>query len=345
MREAMLPALDESTGFARREPDAVTRNGHAPGTRVATVNGLGHALPEQVIPNAPIAERVGVDEDWIVRRMGIRSRRHARPGERVSDLAAAAARQALQDAGLQAQSIDLVLVATMTPDEITPNTAPVVAHAIGADRAGAMDIGAACTGWLSALALAAGQIEAGRADYILVIGADLISRITDHDDKRTAALFGDGAGAVVLGATGGGGIGPVVLAQDAGLADTITCDRHEQKLRMDGHVTFKAAVKVLVDSTKKACERAGCTLDDIDLFVYHQANGRIISAVAERLELPDERVASYVEQTANTSAASIPLSLSLARADGRLRPGQRVLAAAVGAGFTWGAAVLDWEVT
>jgi 3-oxoacyl-[acyl-carrier-protein] synthase-3 len=230
----------------------------------------------------------------------------------------------------------------MTPDEITPNTAPIVAHAIGADRAGAMDIGAACTGWLSALALASGQIEAGRADHVLVIGADMLSRITDHDDKRTAALFGDGAGAVVLGARGGGGIGPVVLAQDAGLAETITCDRHEQKLRMDGHVTFKAAVKVLVDSTLKACERAGCTLDDIDLFVYHQANGRIISAVAERLQLPDERVANYVAETANTSAASIPLSLSLARADGRLRPGHRVLAGAVGAGFTWGAAVLDW---
>lgn len=332
-----LPALDPSTGFARR-------NGAHAGARVATITGLGHALPEQVVPNDTIAARVGVDDEWIVRRMGISTRRHARPDERVSDFAARAARAALDDAGIAAQSLDLVLVATMTADEITPNTAPLVAHAIGADGAGAMDVGAACTGWLAALALGAGQIEARRAERVLVVGADLLSRITDFDDKRTAALFGDGAGAVVLGARGAGAIGPVVLAQDAGLADTITCDRHEQKIRMDGHVTFKAAAKALVDGTRRACERAGCTLDDINLFVYHQANGRIIASVAERLQLPGERVASYVDRTANTSAASIPLSLALARADGRLKPGQRILAAAVGAGFTWGATVIDWSV-
>ena len=172
----------------------------------------------------------------------------------------------------------------------------------------------------------------------------MLSRITNPEDKRTASLFGDGAGAVVLSAEGDGAIGPILLASDGSMAETITASHAERLLIMDGHTTFNMAVKVLVESTNQACERAGVELDDIDLFIYHQANGRIIKTVSEKLELPAARVADYVSETGNTSAASIPLTLSLLREDGRLRAGQRLLLSAVGAGFTWGAGVVDWGV-
>jgi 3-oxoacyl-[acyl-carrier-protein] synthase-3 len=320
-----------------------TMNGRLAPLRTARVVGLGHKLPDRVVPNGPIAERIGVDSDWIMRRTGIRERRYAAPDERTSHLALAAARRALQDAGLKPADVDLVLVATMTPDELTPNTAPLVADALGL-QVGAFDVGAACTGWLSALATGAAQVETGRSDTVLVIGAETLSRVTNMDDKRTASLFGDGAGAVVLSPEGEGAIGPILLASDGSMGETITATHTERLLIMDGHTTFNKAVKVLADSTQEACERAGVTLDDIDMFVYHQANGRILRAVAEKLELPDERVADYVGETGNTSAASIPLTLSLLREDGRLRPGQRLLLSAVGAGFTWGAGIVEWGV-
>jgi 3-oxoacyl-[acyl-carrier-protein] synthase III len=231
----------------------------------------------------------------------------------------------------------------MTPDELTPNTAPLVADALGL-KVAAFDVGAACTGWLSALSTGAAQIETGRAERVLVIGAETLSRITNPDDKRTASLFGDGAGAVVLSPDGDGAIGPILLASDGSMGDTITATHAERMLVMDGHTTFNMAVKVMSESTVEAVGRAGLTLDDVDLFVYHQANGRILKLVAEKLGLPVDRVADYVGETGNTSAASIPLTLSLLREDGRLRPGQTVLVAAVGAGFTWGAGVLEWGV-
>jgi 3-oxoacyl-[acyl-carrier-protein] synthase-3 len=320
-----------------------TLNGRVAPPRTARIVGLGHKLPERVVPNGPIAERIGVDGDWITRRTGIRERRYAAPDETTADLAVAAARRALSDAGLKPTDVDLVVLATMTPDELTPNTAPVVANALGIGAA-AYDIGAACTGWLSALSVGAAQVETGRANCALVIGAETLSRVTDPGDKRTAALFGDGAGAVVLSAEGEGEIGPVVLATDGAMSDTIWADHDERVIHMDGHDTFNKAVKVLADSTRQACELAGVTLDDIDLFVYHQANGRILKTVAEKLELKPDRVADYIAETGNTSAASIPLVLSLLREDGRLRPGQRLLLSAVGAGFTWGAGVVDWGV-
>ncbi len=318
-------------------------NGRVAPVRTARVVGLGHKLPDRVVPNGPIAERIGVDAEWIVRRTGIRERRYAAPDERTADLALAAARRALSDAGLKPADIDLVLVATMTPDELTPNTAPLVAEALGLNVA-AFDVGAACTGWLSALAVGAGQVETGRAERVLVIGAETLSRITDPDDKRTASLFGDGAGAVVLSPEGDGAIGPILLASDGSMGDTITANHADRLLIMDGHTTFNMAVKVLSECTVEAVERAGLTLDDIDLFVYHQANGRILKSIGEKLDLPAERVADYVGETGNTSAASIPLTLSLLREDGRLRPGQKVLLSAVGAGFTWGAGVIEWGV-
>jgi 3-oxoacyl-[acyl-carrier-protein] synthase III len=323
-----------------------TRNGGplpAP-ARTARIVGLGHHVPPEVVPNGPIAERIGVDDAWIVKRTGIKSRRRAAPADRLSDLATFAGRRALADAGVDPLDVDLVLVATMTPDEITPNAAPLVAHELGAETAGAIDIGAACTGWLAALRLAAGQVETGRADRVLVIGAEVLTRLIDYDDQKTAALFGDGAGAVVVGADGDGDgdIGPIVLAADGGLGDRITCANDERVLRMDGHSTYQVAVKRLSEATVAAVARAGLELEDVDLFVYHQANGRIIRAVGERLDLQPARVADYVAHMANTSAASIPLTLSLLREDGRLRPGQKVMIAAIGAGFTWGAGVIEW---
>jgi 3-oxoacyl-[acyl-carrier-protein] synthase III len=323
-----------------------TRNGavkQAP-ARTSSILGLGHHVPPEVVPNGPIAERIGVDDEWIVKRTGIKSRRRALPGERLSDYATFAGRRALADAGVDPRDVDLVLVATMTPDEITPNAAPVVANALGADNAGAIDIGAACSGWLAALRLAAGQVETGRADRVLVIGAELLTRITNFDDPKTAMLFGDGAGAVLIGADGTGDIGPIVLAADGGLADRITASHDDRVLVMDGHSTYQVAVRRLSEATVAAVARAGLELDDIDLFVYHQANGRIIRAVGQRLDLEPARVADYVAHMANTSAASIPLTLSLLREDGRLRSGQKVLLAAIGAGFTWGAGVVEWGI-
>ena len=311
--------------------------------RTASVLGLGHHLPEQVVNNLPISERLGIDDHWIEKRTGIRSRRHAMPHERLSDLATAAGRAAVEDAGIDATELDAVLVATTSADEITPNAAPYVATAIGATKANAMDIGAACTAFVTALSVGASMIEAGRAETVLVIGADALSRFTDFDDKRTAALFGDGAGAIVLGNQEGGGVGPFVFGNDAELAEAIIARRDDPVLRMDGHTTFNSATAALVNSTREAVELAGLSLDDVNLFVYHQANARITKAVAERLELPMERVADYIGDIGNTSAASIPLALAFARDEDRLHPGDTVLVAAVGAGFTWGGAVLEWE--
>jgi 3-oxoacyl-[acyl-carrier-protein] synthase-3 len=318
--------------------------GRAAPARTASITGLGHYLPEEVVPNDPIAERIGVDDEWIVRRTGIRSRRRAAPDERLIDLAANAGAQALKDARTDPDEIDLVLVASLSQDQLTPNAAPLVAHALGADRAGALDLGAACSGWLSGLSLAAAQVEIGRADRVLLIGAEILTRLTDYEDRKTAALWGDGAGAVVIGADGDGAIGPVVLSADGGLADVITASHEERLLRVEGHETFQTAVKRLSEATLEALARADLTLDDIDLFVYHQANARILRAVGERLDLAPEKVADYIAEVGNTSAASIPLTLALLRDDGRLHAGQRVLVSAIGAGFTWGAGTIEWEI-
>ncbi len=310
--------------------------------RTAGICGLAAALPQQVVSNAEIAPGIGVDETWIERRTGIRNRRRAAPGDRVVDLAAEAGSAALVAAGIAAEQLDLVLVATISPDELTPNTAPQVAHVLGATRAGAIDIGAACTGFVSALALGASMIEVGRAERVLVIGAEILSRFVDQTDKRTAGLFGDGAGAVVLSAGDHGRVGPVVLGADGTAAPFLRADHTEQLIRMDGHETFRLAVSSLVACTREAVTLAGLELSDIDLFVYHQANRRILTAVAEALGAPADRVLDVIAEMGNTSAASIPLALAEASRDGLLEPGSQVLLGAVGAGFTWGATVVEW---
>ena len=334
-----------SVPITRNRPAQLAGAGAAAPPRVAKVLGLGHYLPDEVVTNDTIAARIGVDDEWIVKRTGIRSRRRAAPGQGLTELAVRAAREALYDAGVEPIDVDLVLVATLSQDELTPNAAPQVAHALGAERAGAIDVGAACTAWLSAVSLAAAQIEAFRADRVLVIGAEVLTRLTDYEDRKTAALWGDGAGAVLLGDDGDGAIGPIVLDADGGLADVIVATHEDRKLRVEGHETFQSAVRRLSEVTVAAIARAELELEDIDLFVYHQANGRILRAVAERLGLPVQKVADYIGEVGNTSAASIPLTLALLRQDGRLRAGQRILIAAIGAGFTWGAGIVEWGIS
>jgi 3-oxoacyl-[acyl-carrier-protein] synthase-3 len=310
----------------------------------AAIASVGASLPHTVVPNSEIAARIGVSDEWIVRRTGIRSRRIAEPGERLTTHAAGAGAAALRSAGISPEQVDLVIVATTTPDEVMPNAAPLVAHELGAVRAGAFDVGAACTGFLSALAVGTGQIESGRAQCVLVIGADLMSRILDPEDRTTAAVFADGAGAVVLTASGETSrIGPIVLGADGAGADHIIVPRDEGVIRMRGHETFREAVARLSLSTVQAARAAGTRLDDIDLFVYHQANGRILSAVGERLSLSPDRVVDCISEYGNTSAATLPLALAHVERNGRLKPGHRVLLGAFGAGFTWGATVINWD--
>jgi 3-oxoacyl-[acyl-carrier-protein] synthase III len=309
--------------------------------RTARVIGLGHKLPDRVVPNGPIAERIGVEADWIVRRTGIRERRYAAPDERTADLAVSAARRALTDAGLRASDIDLVVVATMTPDELTPNTAPLVADALGL-KVGAIDVGAACTGFVTALELAAAAAESGRARSTLVIGAELMSRVLDFDDRRTAGLFGNGAGAAVVVPGGPVRIGPVRLRADGTGAPSVTASHADNLVRMDGRATFRAAVARLSEISLEVVAAAGLELSEIDLFVYHQANTRILSAVGARLGLDPARVVDSIARHGNTSAASIPLALAAALGDGRIEPGARILLGAFGAGFTWGGAILEW---
>jgi 3-oxoacyl-[acyl-carrier-protein] synthase III len=305
---------------------------------------VADAVPAGKLTTAELAERLGVSEDWIVSRTGIRSRPVAAPDERLSEFAARAGSAALSRAEVDPADVDLVLVATLTQDELMPNAAPIVAHAVGADRAGAIDLGAACTGFLSGLSLAAAQIETGRAERVLLIGADFTTRIVDWEDKRTAPLFGDGVGAVVVGPAVGelGGIGPIVLGADGSGAPAIHIDHAERKLRMDGPEVYRHAVARMGEATTAAVEAAGLTLEDIDLFVYHQANGRILRALAEKLQLQPERVVDVIENLGNSSAATLPLGLAASEREGRLRPGARVLLSAFGAGFTWGAGVIEW---
>jgi 3-oxoacyl-[acyl-carrier-protein] synthase-3 len=311
----------------------------------ATIASVAMAVPDRLVSNEQIAANLGVDEAWIAKRTGTRQRPWASADERLSRLAADAGRAALERAALDPLELDLVLVATSTADEITPNAGPLVAGLVGAERAGALDVGAACTGWLSALALACGQIESGRARHVLVVGADFLSRFLDVYDRDTAPLFADGAGAAVVSATEleDGRVGPVVLRSDPSRSDLIRLERGG-RIRMEGPETFRAGVSSMVEVTTEALGACGCRLEDIDLFVYHQANSRILRAIGERLSLPAERVVDYVDRFANASTATLPIALSVAQSEGRIRPHDHVLLAAFGGGLTWGATVVQWSV-
>jgi 3-oxoacyl-[acyl-carrier-protein] synthase III len=305
--------------------------------------GVGMAVPEQVMTNAEIAARLGVDEEWISRRTGTSERHVAAPGQRLDEFAAEAARAALAQAGVDAADVDAVLVGTTSAEEMSPHAAPLVAADIGASGAAAIDLSAACTGFLSGLVIGAGMIESGRARAVLAIGADMLSHYLDRDDPQSAMLFGDGAGAAVLTAVDGGSrVGPAVLSSDGQRRELIRLARDELLIRMDGPTVYRHAVRLMSDVTEQALQRAGLTVADIDLFVYHQANSRIIDAVGQKLRLDPARVVDVVGSFANTSAASLPIALAAAQRDGRLHDGDRVLLAAFGAGLVWGGVVVTW---
>jgi 3-oxoacyl-[acyl-carrier-protein] synthase-3 len=323
----------------------VARATGANGTKPTSGPGIAAvaaALPERVIENEELARPLGVDSEWIASRTGIHRRRRVN-GESQVDLAAEAGSRALSLADVDIADIDLILVATFTPDQLLPNAAPLVASRMGAEGAAAVDIGAACTGFLSALSLATAQLESGRARAALVVGAEVISRLIDYTDRRTAGLFGDGAGAAVLTPGGPGMVGPIALRSDGARGDLITATNEERLIRMDGRATFRAAVAAMSDTTQEVVSDAGLALEEIDLFVYHQANSRIITAVGERLDLPAGRVIDCLAEYGNTSAASIPIALAEAASTGLLRKGSKVLLSAFGAGLNWGAGIVEWE--
>jgi 3-oxoacyl-[acyl-carrier-protein] synthase III len=311
----------------------------------AGIFGIGAALPEHVITNADLEQRLDTNDEWIVRRTGIRERRHLQGDETLADLATRACLLALDDAGRSGAEVDQVIVSTFTPDRITPGLAPEVARLIGAPQASAVDVNAACAGFLYALDQAAALVESGRASVVLVCGAEALSRVTDHDDRSTAVIFGDGAGAVVV--SGGEdldlGVGGFVLGADGEQADLLYAERDERMLRMEGREVYRHAVRRMVGASREALARAGRTVDDIDLFVAHQANARIIETAAAELGVPREKVAINVDRTANTSSASIPLALARAEDEGLLHPGDTVALAAFGAGFVWGAGIVSWK--
>ena len=311
-------------------------------TRTAGIVAVGTALPEQVIENAPIAARIGVEPEWITRRTGIARRRQLAEGERITDLCIDAGRAALANADVDGAELDAVLVATSTADELLPHCAPQVAAALGASHAMAWDIGLACTGFIAGLAQAAALVESGRADRVLLIGADAWTRHLDRDDKRTAMLFGDGAGAVVIEAGGAGRIGATVLGADTHEAEALTVNHTDRLIRMDGHTVFQHAVARMGQACAEVLERAGLPLAEVDLIVAHQANARIIGALRNRLDLPPERIVDYIADVGNTSAASIPLALERAAQDGLVPERGHVLLVAFGAGFAWGATLVEY---
>jgi 3-oxoacyl-[acyl-carrier-protein] synthase-3 len=322
--------------------------------RRSVVTGCGGYLPKQVITNAEMAKRVDTSDEWIVERTGIRERHIAADGELTSDLAAAAARAALDNAGIGAAQVDLIVLATSTPDETFPATATVVQHKIGMTGGAAFDIQAVCSGFVYALATADNFIKAAQVETALVIGAETFSRILDWEDRTTCVLFGDGAGAIVLqagegkGTTDDRGVLSSHLHSDGAHHDMLYVDGGPSStgttghLRMEGREVFKHAVTKMAAVTVEALEATGLSSDAIDLFVPHQANRRIIDGTARKLGINGDRVMMTVDRHANTSAASIPLALDTAVQEQRLREGHLVLLEAMGGGLTWGSSLLRW---
>jgi 3-oxoacyl-[acyl-carrier-protein] synthase III len=316
------------------------------------VAGCGGYLPERIVTNDELASRLDTSDAWIRQRTGIGERRIAAPGELTSDLAVAAARRALQRAGMSGSDLDLIVLATATPDQTFPSTAVKVQAQLGMKRGAAFDVQAVCSGFIFALAVADNALRLGQARTALVIGAETFSRILDWQDRGTCVLFGDGAGAVVLNAVAGGSTSRGVLSthlhSDGRQHDILYVDGGPSStgtaglLRMEGREVFRQAIQHLTEAVDEALAANGLRPADIDWLVPHQANTRIIDAVGRKLGLPAEKTVLTIERHANTSAASIPLALDEAVADGRIRPGHLVLMEALGGGLTWGASVVRW---
>jgi len=317
------------------------------------VIGTGSALPRRIVTNAELAERVETSDEWIIERTGIRQRHIAGPDETTATLATAAARAALADAGMKASDIDLIVLATATPDNTFPATATKVQAALGCTGGIAFDVAAVCSGFLYALATADSLLKTGMAKRALVIGAETFSRILDWEDRTTCVLFGDGAGAVVLetqtGAAAGKDVPGIIatrLHADGSYHDMLYVDGGPSTTQTVGHVrmkgreVFRHAVMNLANVLKEVLEDTGVSVEDIDWVVPHQANIRILDATAKKLGLEPEKVIVTVHTHANTSAASVPLALDTARKDGRIKPGDLVMLEAMGGGFTWGASLI-----
>ncbi|MBI3628759.1 MAG: ketoacyl-ACP synthase III [Candidatus Rokubacteria bacterium] len=324
----------------------------------ARIAGVGAYVPPRVLTNAEVAARVDTTEEWIVQRTGIRERHIADETEATSDLAVAAARQALARAGLVPEDVELIVVGTSRGDMPFPSTANFVQHKLGARRAGAMDVFAACAGSVYSLSIGAQYIETGKYRTVLTIGAEIYSRLVDWNDRATCVLFGDGAAATVLRpATDGSGILDADLYSDGRHWEWLyvpgggskhptsheTVDGRLHYLRMRGDEVFKAAVRMLAESSLAILEKNGYAPEQVDLFIPHQANVRIIEAVAKRLGVPMDRVVVDVDRYGNTASASVYLALEEAWSQGRVRPGDLVLLASFGGGFTWGAALVQWS--
>ncbi len=325
--------------------------------RHAEIIGVGGHLPEAVLTNTALETMVDTTDEWIVTRTGIRERRIADAGTATSDLVVAAVLPALERAAVEPGDVDLLIVATSTPDHLMPSTACIAQVKLGM-RCPAFDVNAACTGFVYALELGASAIESGRADIVVVVGADVLSRVIDFQDRATCVLFGDGAGAVVLRASGEAGVMSTVLGADGAGEEllkipaggsALPCDAdaiaaRAQFLRMNGPEVFKFAVRVIPKATNEVLAACGIAIGDLRWLVPHQANRRILATVEERLGIEDERVFSNLERTGNTSAASIPLALDELYTGGQLAPGDLVALVGFGAGLTWGAAVVRWTM-
>jgi 3-oxoacyl-[acyl-carrier-protein] synthase-3 len=299
---------------------------------------------------------VDTSDEWIVERTGIHERRVAAPEEALSDLSLPAAKSALEQAGLDASSVDLLIVATVTPDMAFPSTGAILADQLGAKEAAAYDLSAGCTGFVYALAQAHGMVASGLAEHALVVGGDVLSKIVDWEDRSTCVLFGDGAGAVVLervdeggflgfelGADGSGGPQlyiPAGGSRTPASAESVAMRQHYTK--MNGREVFKFATRVLVDSAEKVLDECGVSVEEVDVYVPHQANVRIIDHARRKLGIPEERTVVNVDRFGNTSSGSIPLALGDAESDGRLVAGEMVLMTGMGAGLTWGSALIEW---
>lgn len=322
--------------------------------RRSVVRGTGHYLPERVVENSYFESMLDTTDEWIRSRTGIERRHFAAEGEFTSDLAIAAARQALERAGMVAEDLDAIVVATSTPDLTFPATATIVQAGLGMQRGFAYDIQAVCAGFVFALSNADGLIRSGQADRVLVIGAETFSRIMDWTDRGTCVLFGDGAGAVILEAVEGEGtsddrgILATDLNSDGNLRELLYVDGGVSRtgtvgfLRMQGNLVFRHAVEKLAATAKRVLDKAGLTPGDIDWLVPHQANLRIIAGTAQKMQLPMDKVVLTVADHGNTSAASIPLALSVADTQGKFKPGDVVVTEAIGGGMSWGSVVLRW---
>jgi 3-oxoacyl-[acyl-carrier-protein] synthase III len=356
------PETSAPTSLAAREATAheVTASGKLIRTPWGSTTGVqilatGAYAPEAVLTNAELA-RLGCDEAWIIQRTGIRERRIAAANQATSDLALAATQQCLQRAGCSAKEIDLLLVCTMTPDHLTPSTACLVQHALGATCA-AIDMNAACSGFMYGLITAAQFVRSGVYRRVLVIGAEVMSRTIDPADLKTVPLFGDGAGAILLGAgeasqglltfnLGSDGGGACFLnIPGGGSREPLTADRLEQRrqfMLMDGKPVFKWAVRIVAEALLGAMEHAGVTSDEIALVIMHQANARILDAISSDIGFPAEKIVKNLDRFGNTSAASIPLALHEAAQAGRIQRGDLILLCGFGAGLTWGVSLVRW---